>query len=117
MSGDAKVVYEDVSQSYVKGLDSGLGKIEFNNVVVPADGEYVFTLIMKKNTTKGQFCVITVNGTDKYDFLIAEQKAFSREGRRQIKIHLNNIFFVLLLTNNTVLKLYIFILCLTISTT
>ena len=88
LSGDAKVVYEDVSQSYVKGLDSGLGKIEFNNVVVPCDGEYVFTLIMKKNTTKGQFCVITVNGTDKYDFLIAEQKAFSREGRRQIKINL-----------------------------
>ena len=88
LSGDAKVVYEDVSQSYVKGLCSGLGKIEFNNVVVPADGEYVFTLIMKKNTTKGQFCVITVNNTDKYDFLIAEQKAFSREGRRQIKIKL-----------------------------
>ena len=76
------------NQSYVKGLCSGLGKIEFNNVVVPADGEYVFTLIMKKNTTKGQFCVITVNNTDKYDFLIAEQKAFSREGRRQIKIKL-----------------------------
>ncbi len=88
LSGDAKVVYEDVSQSYVKGLCSGLGKIEFNNVVVPSDGEYVFTLIMKKNTTKGQFCVITVNNTDKYDFLIAEQKAFSREGRRQIKINL-----------------------------
>ena len=88
LSGDAKVVYEDVSQSYVKDLDSGLGKIEFNNVVVPADGEYVLTHIMKKNTTKGQFCVITVNGTDKYDFLIAEQKAFSREGRRQIKINL-----------------------------
>lgn len=88
LSGDAKVVYEDVSQSYVKGLCSGLGKIEFNNVVVPADGEYVFTLIMKKNTTKGQFCVITVNNTDKYNFLIAEQKAFSREGRRQIKINL-----------------------------
>ena len=88
LSGDAKVVYEDVSQSYVKGLDSGLGKIEFNNVEVPCDGEYAFTLIMKKNTAKGQFCVVTVNGTDKYDFLIAEQKAFSREGRRQIKIHL-----------------------------
>jgi hypothetical protein len=88
LSGDAKIVYEDVSQSFVKGLDSGLGKIEFNNVDVPCDGEYAFTLIMKKNTTKGQFCVVTVNGTDKYDFLIAEQKAFSREGRRQIKIHL-----------------------------
>ncbi len=88
LSGDAKVIYEDVSQSYVKGLCSGLGKIEFNNIVVPEDGEYVFTLIMKKNTAKGQFCVITVNETDKYNFMIAEQKAFSREGRRQIKIKL-----------------------------
>ena len=99
LSGDAKIVYEDVSQSYVKGLDSGLGKIEFNNIIVPADGEYVFTLIMKKNTTKGQFCVITVNGTDKYDFLIAEQKAFSREGRRQIKIHLNEGVNTISITN------------------
>ena len=99
LSGDAKIVYEDVSQSYVKGLCSGLGKIEFNNVVVPSDGEYVFTLIMKKNTTKGQFCVITVNNTDKYDFLIAEQKAFSREGRRQIKIHLNEGVNSITITN------------------
>lgn len=99
VSGDAKIVYEDVSQSYVKGLCSGLGKIEFNNVSVPADGEYVFTLIMKKNTTKGQFCVITVNNTDKYDFLIAEQKAFSREGRRQIKIHLKKGVNTISITN------------------
>lgn len=88
LSGDAKIVYEDVSQSYVKGLCSGLGKIEFNNITVPADGEYVLTLIMKKNTTKGQFCVVTVNNNEKYDFYIAEQKAFSREGRRQINIKL-----------------------------
>ena len=88
LSGDAKVVNEDDGNSYVKGLCSGLGKIEFNNIIVPSDGEYVFTLIMKKNTTKGQFCVLTVNNTDNYDFLIAEQKAFSREGRRQIKINL-----------------------------
>lgn len=88
LKGDAKVVNEENGQSYVKGLCSGLGTIEFNNINVPEDGEYIFTLIMRKNTCKGQFCVVTVNGTDKYDFLIAEQKAFSREGRRQIKINL-----------------------------
>ena len=89
LKGDAKVVIEDNGNSYVKGLCSGMGTIEFNNVVVPDDGEYILTLVMKKNTCDGQFCVITVNGLDKYDFLIAEQKAFTREGRRQIKIHLN----------------------------
>ncbi len=97
--GDAKVVNEDDGKSYVKGLCSGLGKIEFNNVVVPSDGEYVFTLIMKKNTCKGQFCVLTVNNTDKYNFLIAEQKAFSREGRRQIKINLKAGVNSILITN------------------
>ncbi len=88
LKGDAKVVNEEDGKTYVKGLCSSLGTIEFNNIEVPEDGEYIFTLIMRKNTSKGQFCVVTVNGTDKYDFLIAEQKAFSREGRRQIKINL-----------------------------
>ncbi len=88
LKGEAKVIEEENGDTYVKGLCSGMGTIEFNNVEVPADGEYVFTLVMRKNTSKGQFCVVTVNGTDKYDLLIAEQKAFSREGRRQIIINL-----------------------------
>lgn len=95
LKGDATIIEENDGNSYVKGLCSGLGAIEFNNIEVPEDGEYVLTLVMKKNTSKGQFCVVTVNNTDKYDFYIAEQKAFSREGRRQIKIRLkagmNNI--------------------------
>lgn len=88
LKGDAKVINEEDGKSYVKGLCSGLGSVEFNNIEVPEDGEYVLTLVMRKNTCKGQFCVVTVNGTDEYDFLIAEQKAFSREGRRQIMINL-----------------------------
>ena len=88
LSGDAKIINEDNGESYVKGLCSGLGTITFNNIEVPEDGEYVLTLVMRKNTCKGQFCVITVNNTDEYDFLIAEQKAFTREGRRQIMINL-----------------------------
>ena len=88
LKGDAKVINEEDGKSYVKGLCSGLGTIEFNNIEVPEDGEYVLTLVMRKNTCKGQFCVVTVNGKDEYDFLIAEQKAFSREGRRQIMINL-----------------------------
>lgn len=86
--GEAKIVTDD-GESYVKGLCSGIGAIEFDNVSVSADGEYVLTIIMRKDTSDGQFCVVTVNDEDEYDFLIAEQKAFSKEGRRQIKIHLN----------------------------
>lgn len=89
LTGEAKVIEEKNGESYVKGLCSGLGAIEFNNINVPADGEYVLTLVMRKNICDGQFCVVTVNGTDEYDLLIAEQKAFSREGRRQMRIKLN----------------------------
>lgn len=88
LTGEAKVINEEDGKSYVKGLCSGLGTIEFNNIEVADDGEYVLTLVMRKNACKGQFCVITVNGTDEYDLFIAEQKAFSREGRRQLKIAL-----------------------------
>ena len=88
LKGEARVITEKDGKSYVKGICSGMGTIQFNNVIVSEDGEYILTLVMRKNTCDGQFCVVTVNGTDKYDFLIAEQKAFSREGRRQIKINL-----------------------------
>ncbi len=88
LKGDAKIINEENGKSYVKGICSGMGTIEFNNIVVPKDGEYILTIVMRKNTCDGQFCVVTVNGTDKHEFLIAEQKAFSREGRRQIKINL-----------------------------
>ena len=88
LKGEAKVVNEDNGESYVKGLCSGIGSIEFNDIVVDKDGEYVLTLILKKNTCDGQFCVITVNGTDKYEFLISQQKAFTREGRRQLFVNL-----------------------------
>lgn len=99
LSGTAKVVTEDDGKTYVKGLCSGLGTIEFNNIEVADDGEYVLTLVMRKNTCKGQFCVITVNGKDKYDLLISEQKAFTREGRRQIKIKLSKGLNTVSITN------------------
>ena len=99
LSGDAKIVYEDDGKSYVKGLSSGLGTITFNNIYVEKDGEYVLTLVMRKNTCKGQFCVVSVNNKDNYDFLIAEQKAFSREGRRQIKVKLQAGENIISITN------------------
>lgn len=99
LTGEAKVINEKDGKSYVKGLCSGLGTIEFNNIEVADDGEYVLTLVMRKNTCKGQFCVITVNGTDEYDLLIAEQKAFSREGRRQLKIALKAGINTISITN------------------
>lgn len=99
LSGEAKVIEEKNGESYVKGLCSGLGAIEFNNIEVAKDGEYILTIVMRKNTCDGQFCVITVNGTDEYDFLISEQKAFTREGRRQIKVKLKSGVNTISITN------------------
>lgn len=90
LKGNAKIIKEDDGKTHVKGLSSGLGSIEFIDVNVPSSGEYILTLVIMKGESKGQFCVVTVNAEDKYEFFIEKQRsAFSREGRRQIKINLN----------------------------
>lgn len=99
LSGEAKAVYEDSGNSYVKGLCNGIGTITFNDVKVPKDGKYVFTVIMKKYDSDAKYCVATVNGTEKYEILIPENKAFSREGRHQIIISLKEGKNVISLTN------------------
>lgn len=88
LSGEAKLVNEDNGNSYVKGLCSAIGAVEFTGVLVPEDGEYVLTLVMRKSDSDEKFCVLTVNGEDKYELLIPETKAFSREGRQQLIVKL-----------------------------
>lgn len=96
LTGEAKAVYEDNGNSYVKGLCSGIGTVTFNDIEVPEDGQYVFTVIIKKYDSDAKYCIVTVNGTDRYELLIPENKAFSRDGRYQLKINLkkgkNTIF-------------------------
>lgn len=99
LSDEAKAVFEDNGNSYVKGLCSGIGTITFNNIEVPEDGKYVFTIVMKKYDSDAKYCVATVNGTDKYELLIPENKAFSREGRHQIIVNLKKGVNVISLTN------------------
>lgn len=99
LSGEATAVVEDNGNSYVKGLCSGIGTVTFNNIEVPKDGKYVFTIVMKKYDSDAKYCVATVNGTDKYEILIPENKAFSREGRHQIIITLKEGKNIISLTN------------------
>ena len=89
LNGEARIVSEKNGKNYVKGLSSGIGSITFNNVEVPDDGEYVLTLVLRKNKGGKTFCVVTVNNEDDYDLYIAETKAFSREGREQIIVKLH----------------------------
>ena len=99
LSGEATAVVEDNGNSYVKGLCSGIGTVTFNNIEVPKDGKYVFTIVMKKYDSDAKYCVATVNGTEKYEILIPENKAFSREGRHQIIITLKEGKNTISLTN------------------
>lgn len=99
LSGEAKAVFEDNGNSYVKGLCSGIGTVTFNNIEVRQSGKYVFTLIMKKYDSDAKYCIATVNGTERYEILISECKAFSREGRHQIMIELKEGKNVISLTN------------------
>lgn len=99
LTGEAKAVVEDNGNSYVKGLCSGIGTVTFNNIEMPKSGKYVFTIVMKKYDSDAKYCVATVNGTDKYEILIPENKAFSREGRHQIIINLKEGKNVISLTN------------------
>ncbi|MCH5170770.1 MAG: alpha-galactosidase [Oscillospiraceae bacterium] len=99
LSGEATAVVEDNGNSYVKGLCSGIGTVTFNNIEVLKDGKYVFTIVMKKYDSDAKYCVATVNGTDKYEILIPENKAFSREGRHQIIITLKEGKNIISLTN------------------
>lgn len=86
--GEAKVIDEGNGNSYVKGLCSGIGSVTFSNIEVPEDGKYVFTIVIKKYDSDAKYCVATVNGTDKYEILIPENKAFSRDGRHQLMMNL-----------------------------
>lgn len=101
LTGEAKLVTEDAAKNeyHVKGLSNNLGTMEFRNVNVPEDGEYILTLVIRKNFSKAKYCVVTVNGTDKYELLISETKAFSREGRRQLTVKLNKGDNTIMITN------------------
>lgn len=99
LSGEAKVVFEDNGNSYVKGLCSGIGTITFNNVEAPSDGKYVFTIVLKKYDSDAKYCIATVNGKEKYEILVPENKAYSREGRHQILIDLKKGVNTVSLTN------------------
>lgn len=88
LSGEAKIVNEDNGKSYVKGICSNMGTITFDNVFVPQNGKYVLTIIMRKYDSEAKYCVATVNDSCKYEILVPEHKAFSRENRNQVFVDL-----------------------------
>lgn len=85
--GSAAIV-EDKDGSYVTRLDSNLGFVKFSFVNIPESGEYVLTFVVRKSGEVEKYAVVTVNGEKQYPVTFPPTKAWSREGRTQVKIHL-----------------------------
>lgn len=87
LDGSAKVNW-DKKGSYVTRLDSNLGSIKFSFVNVPKAGEYVLTIVVRKALNEEKFVTVTVNGKDVYPVSFPPTKAWSNEGRVQVKIRM-----------------------------
>ncbi len=87
LEGSAKVEWEKTG-GYVTRLDSNMGAIRFSFVDMPKDGEYVLTIVVRKALNSEKFVTVTVNGQDEYPVYFPPTKAWSREGRVQVKIRL-----------------------------
>lgn len=85
--GSAKIINDDKG-SYITRLDSGHGSVKFSFVNIPEDGEYVLTVVVRKSLEKEKYIEITVNGKDKYPVFVPPTKAWSSEGRNQVKVKL-----------------------------
>lgn len=87
--GTAKVI-EDNKGSYISRLDSGNGAVRFSFVNLPEDGEYVLTVVVRKAAHKKEkYVEVTVNDSVKYPIVFPETRAWTSDGRNQIKIFLN----------------------------
>ncbi|MDR1409073.1 MAG: alpha-galactosidase [Oscillospiraceae bacterium] len=90
LTGEAHLVEEIKLESgeYIGGLSANAGAAEFGDIIVPADGEYVLTLCIRKRSNTSKYLEILVNGQDKYITRLPKTLAFTAHGRHQVKIRL-----------------------------
>lgn len=90
LSGNAQLMADDKMTSgiYLTGLSSNGGACEFNRVEVSESGEYILTICMKKINAGDKYLEVQVNGDRIYSVLVPPTKNFTKEGRHQIKIFL-----------------------------
>ncbi|NMP37915.1 MAG: alpha-galactosidase [Clostridiales bacterium] len=88
--GQARIAHDDkvLSGSYVTGLCANNGALQFSNVEIPEDGEYLFTLVFRKSTGGERFAVVTVNGEAEYSITTPSTNAMTPEGRVQTVVKL-----------------------------
>ena len=99
LGGKAKIVKDSKMPcgSYVKGLDANAGIIVFDSVTTDKEGEYVFTLTVKKHGNYEKFLVVEVNGETQ--MIVAPPcKRFNNTARVQCVVRL--------ISGNNTIKLY-----------
>ena len=90
LSGNARLIADERVEKgfYIKGLSSYSGEAEFETESIPEDGEYDFTVTIRKERTDERFLVILINGKNEYPVTVQGMKDFSPEFRVQTKVTL-----------------------------
>ncbi len=89
-SGDARIsqAADNSACRYIDGLSVNMGSFELPDVNVSDAGEFILTIIFKKGGRIDKHIEILVNGSELYRTDLPATKAFTLEGRHQIRIKL-----------------------------
>ena len=100
-TGNARLVADEKVENgyYIKGLSSYSGEAVFEIDNIPKDGEYDFTITIRKERKDERFLVIYVNGKAAGDVTVPAMKDFTPEFRVQTKISLEKGKNKIMLTN------------------
>lgn len=88
--GEARIADDEKLKTgqYIAGLTAGGGAVEFNDIEVDSEGEYILTLNIRKKSNSYKYFELLVNAEDLYSSTVPPTKAWSAQGRQQMKINL-----------------------------
>lgn len=87
--GDARIATEEKLDTgkYIAGLSGNRGAAEFI-VNVDEAGEYILTLCIRKKSNSNKYLEVRVNDGEPYNTIVPPTRAYSPNGRHQMKINL-----------------------------
>lgn len=90
LTGRAKILKDSKlpSGEYIGFLGNGSGRAKFT-INVPEEGEYVFTLLIKKALEKDKYLQIHINDKYTYETTVPATKSWSPTARHQIIVQLD----------------------------